>query len=539
MYKKLVSAVFGLISGFPLAALAETAFLDQGWSDDMRAQFYHTPQGSHIMPADWFLALESPDGSSRFSDMDYLSRFGFVASDLPGQAEQLPVGIAIDREAVQVGLNCAACHTANVQVGTQTFRIDGAPARLDFDTYYQTLAQAVTLTLVDPSRFDRFAETLSATDDAAKAALKQELTAFNVSITGDAVLRKPVLESGFGRVDALTQIINALAVRDQELPRNLFPVASPTSYPPLWLTPELEFVQWNPIAASPILRNGGQVLGVFGSTSIGADAGVKAFDSTVRVNELHQFEEWVSALKPPVWDEEIMGPIDRDMAERGKALFAKNCSGCHNMAPYRRTDPADNYFGKTFIEIGRIDYRKVGTDPAYLQNLLTRTIATNATTAPLFDGAPMVPATAFFGRIVAASLDKAILASGFTQEEVVALHGYRFRTGEDGQPVPYLPPRVTDIKASPLAGVWATGPYFHNGSVPTVYEVLSPSDRRDVFWTGGNQLDLDRLGYESDEAPGLFRFDTSLPGNGNAGHDYGSVLSHDERMDVIEYLKTQ
>ena len=539
MYKKLVSTVFGLILGSTLPALADTTFLDQGWTDDERAKFYHTPQGSHIMPVDWFLALESPEMSGRFSDIDYLSRFGFIAPDLPGQTAQFPVGLAVDDETGQVGLTCAACHTSNVRIGGQTYRIDGAPAQLDFDTFYQSLAQSVTLTLIDPSRFDRFANALSVTDDAAKTTLRNDLTAFNVLMTADAVLRKPSVVSGFGRVDALTQIVNALAVRDQGLPQNLFPVASPVSYPPLWLASELEFVQWNPIAASPLVRNSGQVLGVFGRTSIGPDAGASAFESTIRLAEVHKIEQWLKALKPPVWDEDIMGAIDRDLAGQGQSLFSEKCSGCHNMAPYRRTDPADNFFGKTFIKIGRIDFRKVGTDPAYVQNLLTRSIATNRTTAPLFEGAPMVPAASFFGRVVAATLDKALNAAGLSPDEIIAMNGYRFRTGEDGKPEPYLPPRLTDIKASPLAGVWATGPYFHNGSVPTIYEVLSPADRRDVFWTGSNQLDLDRLGYDSDEAQGRFRFDTSLPGNSNAGHDYGSVLSHDGRMAIIEYLKTQ
>ncbi len=539
MYKSLISAILLLTLGAPLPSAAGPAFLDQGWTEDLRAAFYFTPQGSQMMPADWFRALERPDGTSRFAEIDYLTRFGFIAADLPDQSAEFPVGVTVDPETRQVGLTCAACHTANVRVGDQTLRVDGAPAHLDFDSFYQALALSVQLTLLDPQRFDRFAAALSVADAAAKAKLLTELTAFNLTLTADAVLRKPDVPSGFGRVDALTQIINALAVRDQGLPRNLYPVAAPTSYPPLWLAPELEFVQWNPIAASPIARNGGQVLGVFGMTSIGSDAAASAFQSSIRLNDLYAIEQWLQSLTPPVWDEEIMGPIDRALAEEGKALFAATCSGCHNMAPYARSDPADNFFGKTFIKIGRVDFRKVGTDPAYMQSLLTRSVATNATTAALFDGAPIVPAPEFFGRVVAAAVGTALRASGLSQEDIFAMNGYRFSTGADGKPVPYTPPGVTDLKASPLAGVWATGPYLHNGSVPTVYEVLSPSDRRDVFWTGGKELDLDMLGYASDEAPGRFRFDTRLPGNGNRGHDYGAKLSHDQRMAIIEYLKTQ
>lgn len=525
-------------------ARAEIIFQNQGWDAELRDQFYHTPQGSHMMPADLFAALEQPGGGGRFSDPAFLARFGFIATD---EASELnpkgyPIGFAVEVEANQVGLTCAACHTAEVEVDGTRIRIDGAPAHLDFDRFYQTLAQAVAVTLADPAAFQRFAGNFGAVDQEALAQLQARLVAFNVQITGDATLRRAAVDSGFGRVDALTQIVNALSVSSQSEPANMYPVAAPTSYPPLWLAPDLEFVQWVPIAASPIARNGGQVLGVFGRTNLSPDAGKDAFRSTMLLKELHELELWLRDLKPPIWDEARMGPIDVALRDTGADLFRENCAGCHNMAPYERTDPAVNFFGETFIKIGRVDFRDVGTDPAYVRSLLTRYVATNDTTKTLFDGQPIVPGIAFFGGAVRGAVQTALADSGLSQEEIFDLNGMRFTKGEDGRPVPYapeLPP--TYLKASPLAGVWATGPYLHNGSVPTVYELLSPvSERRDVFWTGGRTLDLDRLGYESSEAPGLFRFDTKLPGNGNYGHEFPvGGLNHDERLAIIEYLKSQ
>mgnify|MGYP005831590677 CR=1 FL=1 len=76
----------------------------------------------------------------------------------------------------------------------------------------------------------------------------------------------------------------------------------------------------------------------------------------------------------------------------------------------------------------------------------------------------------------------------------------------------------------------------------SVYELLSPpSERRAVFWTGGRELDRARLGFESGEAPGRFRFDTALRGNGNQGHAFplAGTLVPEDRLAVIEYLKTQ
>lgn len=543
-------AIATLVTAATLAACAvadmptrKLVYQDQGWSQSLREQFYFTSQGSRIIPADWFRVLERADGKGRFSDPAYLTRYGFLPPDRPSELnpEGYPIGFAVDREANQLGLTCAACHTADVIVNKEVVRLDGAPGRLDFDSFYQSLAKAVSLTLLDAERFRRFAAALGATDAVAAGQLKAKLAAFNVRIQGDAVMRKPDLASGFGRVDALTQIVNSLAVRDQSMPENLHPVAAPTSYPALWLVPELEFVQWNPIAASPMARNGGQALGVFGKTDLSPTAGTNAFKSTIRIRELHAFEQWLQKLTPPKWDEARMGTIDRTLAAKGEALFKKSCAGCHNMAPYARTDPKDNFFGKTFIKIGRIDFRKVGTDPAYMTSLLTRQIATNPTTARLFDGAPVVPAPLFFAGTVAASVKRAMDEAGLSQQEKIVLNGFRFRRGPDGKPVPYRPPNLTGLKASPLAGVWATGPYLHNGSVPTVYELLSPvAERRKVFWTGAQALDLKRLGYQSGGGPGRFRYNTSKPGNGNGGHLYPKGgFSPDERMAVIEYLKTQ
>ncbi len=121
--------------------------------------------------------------------------------------------------------------------------------------------------------------------------------------------------------------------------------------------------------------------------------------------------------------------------------------------------------------------------------------------------------------------------------------GFRLRPPKTNgdKPEPYSPNSLTDLKASPLAGIWATGPYLHNGSVPTVYELLSPvEERRKIFWTGGQELDRERLGFVSDDSPGRFRFDTSLPGNRNSGHLFPSRgLDPDERKAIIEWLKTQ
>jgi hypothetical protein len=108
-------------------------------------------------------------------------------------------------------------------------------------------------------------------------------------------------------------------------------------------------------------------------------------------------------------------------------------------------------------------------------------------------------------------------------------------------------------QAPPLDGVWATAPYFHNGSVPTVYHVLNSKERPKVFTrsfrTGEEDYDRIRVGCRitvldrSPDAsvPAIERrkvYDTTRPSQGNGGHPFGDRLIEEERRAVIEYLKT-
>ncbi len=107
--------------------------------------------------------------------------------------------------------------------------------------------------------------------------------------------------------------------------------------------------------------------------------------------------------------------------------------------------------------------------------------------------------------------------------------------------------RKTDGYANaPLDGLWARAPYLHNGSVPTVWDLLQPENKRPVtFYRGHGVLDIEKLGIRADiERAGGFRsylFDTSEDGNANHGHSgpaYGTELSEREKLDLIEHLKT-
>jgi len=109
-----------------------------------------------------------------------------------------------------------------------------------------------------------------------------------------------------------------------------------------------------------------------------------------------------------------------------------------------------------------------------------------------------------------------------------------------------------------LNGIWATGPYLHNGSVPTLYDLLLPATchadqknaecRPEKFLVGSREFDAEKVGMKSTGYDG-FTFDTRLNGNRNFGHEYGTrpakgpgdlpMLTKEQRLDLLEYLKDQ
>ena len=110
----------------------------------------------------------------------------------------------------------------------------------------------------------------------------------------------------------------------------------------------------------------------------------------------------------------------------------------------------------------------------------------------------------------------------------------------------------------PLEGVWATAPFLHNGSVPTLYELLGPDDERAMtFHVGRKEYDPQNLGLETGAFKGAFLFDTRLTGNSNRGHSFDDGMCSDgiigfqrkdepgycrrftehERRALLEYLK--
>ena len=95
---------------------------------------------------------------------------------------------------------------------------------------------------------------------------------------------------------------------------------------------------------------------------------------------------------------------------------------------------------------------------------------------------------------------------------------------------------------TPLDGVWARAPYLHNGSVPTIWDLLEPVEKRPtVFFTGFDIYDPKNVGFVTSgpdaESVG-FKYEVCMPGNSNVGHTFGTELKDDDKWDLIEFIKT-
>jgi hypothetical protein len=351
---------------------------------------------------------------------------------------------------------------------------------------------------------------------------------------------------------------------------------APVSYPFLWDIPQHDYVQWNGIGANAGLgsigRNTGEVIGVFGTldwaeepgaslSSFISGQGIKtthiSFKSSINVHNLRLIESRLRLLQSPLWPEDILGKIDQDRKARGERLFTTYCECCHTRI--KRDDPRR----RVVAHISRL--RDIGTDPKMATNAASYTgwsgiirnqyVLAGAGDVLINEKAP-----------VASLLTKATLSVVATPEDKNSLQrGYQwaydlvagFLTNDikpslkqgnydaDTSADPYA--SLLSYKARSLNGIWATAPYLHNGSVPTLYDLLLPKKgekdpanaeyRPDRFQVGSREFDPSKVGLKSDGYNG-FLFDTSHRGNSNAGHTYGTGLDKEKRLDLLEYLKS-
>ena len=202
--------------------------------------------------------------------------------------------------------------------------------------------------------------------------------------------------------------------------------------------------------------------------------------------EFKQVFAYIESLEPPEYPFEI----DQQLAREGQVIFDSNCASCHGTY-----GTSESYPSKI------IPLAKIKTDSTRLTAL-----------------------TKYDRRVYGESW----FAHYGEDETVLEPKGYQ---------------------APPLNGIWASGPYFHNGSVPTLFGVLNSESRPKVWKRTEHGFDKQRIGLEIERfekmPPEIKRADrkrkyfvTTKRGKGNGGHTFGDKFTNAQRMAVIEYLKT-
>ncbi|MFW0759445.1 di-heme-cytochrome C peroxidase [Pseudomonas sp. H11T01] len=550
-------------------------YLEQ-WNAADRQTYYFTPQGTQVkgLRYDWFGALELPFSEQRFAAPEYLARFGFLIDPAqkanPSNPGNLPVGFARHQNPGSkeefLDITCAACHTGELRYNGQAVRIDGGSAQhvlpssvptLRGGSFGQALVASLASTYYNPWKFERFARNVLGQDYDAqhqqlRKAFKTSLDTFLSVAWNDTHRGLYPTEEGPGRTDAFGRIANA-SFGDAISVDNYRVANAPVDYPQLWEMWTFDWVQWNGSAQQPMARNIGEALGV-GATLNFFDAtgqplkGDARYPSSVRVRDLHLIEETLQRLKPPAWPEELLGSIDRPLAAKGRTLFTENCAGCH--VP---TVTQNN--GRPLQTLKMLPVEVIGTDPGAANNIADHRFDL---TALQWDPAELASLDVKLHPAPTEPLDlsKLSVAKGLAYVTAfVENKAYREanvtpaeRPALDGFGLPIGVRELRAYKARPLAGVWATSPFLHNGSVPSIYQLLSPQDERaTTFYKGTFEYDPRHLGYRTEAFTNGFVFDTRITGNHNSGHEFragergngviGRLLQPEERWALLEYLK--
>ena len=291
-----------------------------------------------------------------------------------------------------------------------------------------------------------------------------------------------LLSASKGPINSFTFSVQFFSLRDKDLkvldaPVDLKPVNNYLDPPPLWHSARktrFYFDGFTEKTVRPLMQ--------FSlDPSIGPEM-FKAWEA-----DYQDIYDWIHTIESPKY----AGTVDTRLAAAGRDVYFGTCAGCHG-TPGRGNDYPNRI----------VPVPKVGTDRARLDGL-----------GPLFK---THFSKSWFGKY------------GETDVQTAASDGY---------------------VAPPLDGIWATAPYLHNGSVPTLYHMLFPEERPTVWRVKGyNGYDHRRMGLAVEELPKMpatanlhqrrAYYDASLPSMSNRGHPFADRLTREERLSVLEYLKS-
>ena len=657
-----------------------------GLNGQEAADLWHLSEGSDVFPLAWFRLIRS--GFNPFKDNSRLyeaidKKYGVIAeppsiskihdyatkgwvgltaswsgehpakSDVrlkPGQTiedvlgfRRLPNGEA---SIAMVGVNCAFCHTNEINMNGRVRIQEGAPNMLNIRGFFQDMFASTAKTMLTKELLADFLREAKVPGDHEKIAKEFSNNFYNELELGRiAKIIGPVIEyinpkkyndtkqrklkaaffekhdvvkkylikllaltygikenevpvelqmrmewlakslgvdpnlkvtpEGYSRTDAFGRIANWVARVDEPISLD-----ATVSLPPMWGIQYKSLFHWNANTNSVVMRNMGQSFGLGSILLYPKAKDDTKWISTSNLYNLHRIEDLLYKLHTPQWQDfaanNVKTEVDIRKAVEGCNTFHKVCAGCH-MPDKERVGPQQKLVNYKVLPL-----KKVGTDSTYTMNQKT----------PV-NGTPFKDALFHF---TGKTRDSFYKRFNITEEEKAIwerrdLRGpEKFRDtylGESGHPEVT---KYMNIPAQPspgyvarhLGGAWATAPYLHNGSVPTVWDLLQPAARRPkVFFLGSRVYDTKKLGFDSSMSALVSRagvaelaqqilaetkkgkrtgalaantleaatvraaceiypancFDINFTGNSNKGHEFGVNLTDEQKWQLIEFIK--
>lgn len=578
---------------------ALTYTMDQGaqWTHSARSSYYTQDQGSQLIPLKWMMALRQPSGEAFMADS--LRRFGYLPNPVsPANKHGLPVGFTTNQDASgnYIGMTCSACHTRQIDVNGINYRIDGGPAMADFQNFMAELDHSVANLLNNPTAFAEFAKAvLGAGDNAtARAKLQKDVAAwylpYHTIVKGSLPVNSPW---GPSRLDAVSMIFNRLSGLDvgpaptYMIPENIKLADAPARYPFLWNAPKQDYTQWpgfsdNGNLLFGLTRNLGEVIGVFGKFHPVKDSSSLLGINYIQTNSanfsgLNKQEVTIDKLGPPQWP----WALDRALVAAGEKVFNQkdtangnqSCNDCHGIKKGEFRTPFHDTWATPILDVGT-DTRE--------WNLLGSEVKTGVLAGAKITGEGLKP------------VDKAFSMLGLSVGGSILQHYLSFKQANPGSdeariqqmvqakiaglqakmaPVeakiaseigkidkPFIgaidkveaamKPKTTTTnkctancyEARVMQGIWAVAPYLHNGSVPTLAELLQPSAKRVAEFKVGPSYDIDKVGLAVQQSQFNYTLKTTdcsqvNSGNSRCGHEFGTGFSDADKKALLEYLK--
>jgi hypothetical protein len=532
------------------AAHAHVVQLNQGWSDREIEFYNHATEGTNLAPLDFVLNLPDPaKPGSHFIDK-VAAEYGFIPAQKSAlNPYGLPVGFAIDDrpkafgDRVYLGITCSACHTRQLTYSHTILPVHGGPALVDMQRFKNDFYDAFFILLNNDRAAHDFAQGVlqKAPSNEDITTLRKEIEEFTGPVKVGRSLTPadtiPPADFGPGNLNALSQgNYNNFALSGWLTMKGLLPKSSEVparprmegaaNYPPMWFAPFDTWAQWFVEIHDPGPRNWVQSV----STSevrppkMIAVRGPASVLESIHFENIAEIQHSLELLRTPKWPEAVFGAIDQIKAEEGRVIYEEQCARCHT----RKVLPP-NSLGIVFKDRPAFD---VGTDPtAYAQ--FAQDAAQRA--AGLQKLADMIVAMRKqqLDQQVGATLELNFMnlySRGRPNEFKLATDNYA------GAADATWAKSGAAYWASPLEGIFASSPYLHNGSVRTLWDLLTPPEQRPAsFRTGSTEFDAKGIGLRSE---GRFLYNTKDQGKGNGGHIFGTDLPREKKAALVEYLKS-